>query len=242
MTDVALQRPPTTASPQAKPDAVFDRAAVTLIIFAGIVTALHVGKGPIALPEMEQAFGRSLAALSGMLSVFAIVGLIGGMAAGLLAQRLGDRRVLVTGLAILGLASLAGAPAPGYGWLLGTRIVEGLGFLLVVVAAPAALNRLTPPARRSLVFGFWGSFMAIGIAGRSLVRRHPLGHHLRPQPGIRGQHAMEPDQVQSGARHQRSQPLHEPQRAHDQVRRPVTPRRLEPEPHLAVGVDLHPLL
>ena len=142
----------------------FDRVAVVLVIVAGIVSALHVGKGPIALPEMQQAFGRSLAELSGMLSVFAIVGVIGGMAAGVMSQRLGDRRMLVTGLAILGLASLAGAAAGSYGWLIATRIIEGLGLLLFVVAAPAALARLTPPARRSLVFGFWGTFMGIGIA------------------------------------------------------------------------------
>jgi predicted MFS family arabinose efflux permease len=86
------------------------------------------------------------------------------MTAGALTQRLGDRRVLMLGLAILGLASLAGAAAPGYGWLVATRVVEGLGFLVVVVAAPAVLNRLTPHAQHSLVFGFWGTFMGIGIA------------------------------------------------------------------------------
>ena len=151
--------------PYAQPaDASFDRVAVTLVILAGVVAALHVGKGPIALSDMQVTFGRSLADLSGVLSVFAFVGVIGSMAAGALAQRLGDRRVLVAGLVILGLASLAGAAAPGYAWLLATRIVEGLGFLMFVVAAPAALNRLTPPDRRSIVFGFWGTFMGIGIA------------------------------------------------------------------------------
>lgn len=161
MTQTILQTRP--SAPSAAPT-LFDRVAVTLVIVAGVVSALHVGKGPIALPEMQLAFGRSLADLSGMLSVFAIVGVIGGMAAGTLTQRLGDRRVLVAGLIILGLASLAGAAAPGYAWLIVTRIVEGLGFLLIVVAAPAALNRLTPPAKRSMVFGFWGTFMGIGIA------------------------------------------------------------------------------
>ncbi|ARP86372.1 MFS transporter [Bordetella genomosp. 9] len=154
------------AKPTAPPaaGATFDRWAITLVIVAGVMSALHVGKGPIALPEMQRTFGRSPADLSSLLSVFAIVGVIGGMAAGVLAQRVGDRRVLIAGLVILALASFAGAAAPSYAWLLATRIVEGLGFLMVVVAAPAALNRLTPPERRSLVFGFWSTFMGIGIA------------------------------------------------------------------------------
>lgn len=149
---------------QAATQTCLDVLTIALVILAGIVAALHVGKGPIAMPQMQQDFNRGLSALSWVMSVFAIVGLIGGMGAGVLAQRLGDRRVLMSGLVILGLASLAGAAAPSFGWLIASRGVEGLGFLMVVVAAPAALNRLTPPAQRSLVFGFWGTFMGIGIA------------------------------------------------------------------------------
>lgn len=147
---------------QAKPS--LDAVTIALVIAAGVIAALHVGKGLIALPQMQHAFDRILAQLSSMLSVFAIVGLVGSIPAGALVQRLGDRRVLLVGLCILGLASLAGSATTDYGWLLGTRIVEGLGFLTVTVAAPSALNRLTPASRRSLVFGFWGTFMGIGIA------------------------------------------------------------------------------
>lgn len=157
----------TTSALQVKPPAVstvLDKTAVMLVIVAGVVAALHVGKGPIALPEMQHVFDRSLAELSNILSMFAVVGVIAGMVAGILAQRFGDRRMLIVGLVILGLASLAGAIATSYAWLITTRIVEGLGFLMVVVAAPSALNRLTPPAQRSIVFGFWGTFMGIGIA------------------------------------------------------------------------------
>jgi hypothetical protein len=53
---------------------------------------------------------------------------------------------------------------------------------------------------------------------------------------------MKPDEVQPRPRHQRCQPLHELQRAHDQVRGAVAPRCLELELHLAGGVELHPLV
>lgn len=155
-----------------------DVSSVALVILAGIVAALHVGKGPIAMPEMQHDFGHSLSTLSWVMSVFAIVGVLGSTAAGVLAQRLGDRRVLMGGLLILGVASFAGSGAPSFGWLVATRVVEGLGFLMVVVAAPAAINRLTPPARRKLVFGFWGSFMGIGMAV-SMLLGPQLGHWPR---------------------------------------------------------------
>jgi len=55
----------------------------------------------------------------------------------------------------------------------------------------------------------------------------------RAQLGVGGQHAMKTDQVQPRPRHQRGQPLNELQRAHDQVRGPISPRCLELELHLA---------
>ncbi|MCA3845295.1 MAG: MFS transporter, partial [Burkholderia sp.] len=50
-----------------------------------------------------------------------------------------------------------------------TRFAEGLGFVIVVVAAPAVLNRVTPPERRNLAFGLWSTFMPAGMALSMLV-------------------------------------------------------------------------
>ncbi len=139
-------------------------SAMVCVILAGIVAALHVGKAPIALAQMQGEFGRSLASLSWVMSVFPLVGVIGGIASGALVQRGGDRRMLGLGLCTLAAASTAGALSHGYAWLIATRVIEGLGFVIVVVAAPALLHRLTPPRRHALVFGFWSVFMASGMA------------------------------------------------------------------------------
>ncbi|QIL73054.1 MFS transporter [Diaphorobacter sp. HDW4B] len=153
-------------SPASAPTAStgLDTLAITLVIIAGVVSALHVGKAPIAVPQMQQEFNRSLAGLSWVMSVFPIVGMIGGLIAGILVQRQGDRSMLILGLVILGAASMAAVALPSCGWLITTRVVEGLGFLLIVVAAPAVLNRLTPPERRLIVFGIWSCFMGAGIS------------------------------------------------------------------------------
>lgn len=88
-----------------KPDAI-DRIspaatpwlAVINVLFAGIAAALHVGKATIALPALQAEFGRSLEALSWVISAFPFVGVFGGIAAGLLVRRWGDRRLLALGL------------------------------------------------------------------------------------------------------------------------------------------------
>ncbi|OKB64995.1 MFS transporter [Serratia marcescens] len=150
-------------------------AAVVNVLFAGIAAALHVGKATIALPALQAQFGRSLEALSGVISAFPFVGVFGGIAAGLLVRRWGDRRLLALGLLIISAASLAGATLHDFAGLIVSRFVEGLGFVIVVVAAPAVLNRIVAPAQRSLVFGIWSTFMPAGIAISLFIGPHLAG-------------------------------------------------------------------
>ncbi|OLF53729.1 CynX/NimT family MFS transporter [Pseudomonas chlororaphis] len=148
--------------------------AVLNVLFAGIAAALHIGKATIALPELQHEFGRSLESLSWIISAFPFVGVFGGIAAGILVQRWGDRYLLVLGLLIMAAASALGSCLHDFHALVATRFVEGLGFVIVVVAAPAVLNRLVPAPRRNLAFGIWSTFMAFGI-GTSLLFGPLLG-------------------------------------------------------------------
>lgn len=168
-------RPP-MSTPEAKQTARIDdprpplhTAAIVNVTLAGIIAATHVGKATIALPQMHEEFGRSLQSLSWIMSVFPLMGVFGGIAAGLLVQRWGDRRLLGFGLITLALASTAGAYAHSFAWLIATRLVEGLGFLIIVVAAPAILNRLASPRQHHWVFGIWSTFMAAGVAASLLL-------------------------------------------------------------------------
>lgn len=73
-------------------------------------------------------------------------------------------------------------------------------------------------------------------------RLGPLRHHQRAQLGVGAQRAMEPNQVQTRAGHQRRQPLHELQRRHDQMRGAVALGCLRLEHQLTGGVGLHALV
>ncbi|WP_104667724.1 MFS transporter [Ensifer adhaerens] len=141
-----------------------DWSGVTTVVAAGIVAAMQVGKGLIAGPMLQSDLGLDLSALGWITSVFAIVGVVGGMAAGAFVTVAGDRRLLGAGMALLALGSFAGAASPAFTLLLLSRIVEGFGFLLVVVAGPAILMRLVTSERRDLVFALWSCFMPAGMA------------------------------------------------------------------------------
>jgi predicted MFS family arabinose efflux permease len=137
---------------------------VSVVVGAGIVTAIQVGKAAIATPLLQADLGLDLTAAGWLTGIFAVLGLIAGIPAGTLVVRAGDRRILLLGLASIVLGTIIGATAPGYNVLLASRVLEGFGFLLVTVAGPAILNRVVVSEQRDLAFAIWSCFMPAGMA------------------------------------------------------------------------------
>lgn len=138
--------------------------AVILAVGAGVVAAFQIGKAPIALPFIRAEIQISLSTASWVLSIFALLGATAGASMGSVVTRLGARRMLPVGLIVLAAASLAGGLVPDLPWLLASRAVEGIGYMLVVISAPALITLLTHPRDRQMAFGLWGSFMPFGVA------------------------------------------------------------------------------
>ncbi len=129
-----------------------------------MAAAFQLGKVPVALPLLQRELGIGPLASSGMLGMLALLGAAAGIAFGALADRLGHRRVLIGGLCVVALASLAGGLARAPGPLLLGRAVEGLGYLAVIVAVPPLLGAATAPADARLALGLWSTYVPIGSA------------------------------------------------------------------------------
>lgn len=134
-----------------------------LIVGAGIVSAFQVGKAPMALAAVRAELGLDLATASWLLSAFALVGAAGGLAIGFGVDRFGARRLALGGLLLQALCSLLGALAGSAVPLLATRVVEGFGFLTVVVAAPTLIVAAAGAARQGRAMALWGTFMPLGM-------------------------------------------------------------------------------
>jgi MFS family permease len=144
-------------------------AAVLSLMAAGIVGAAQVGKGAAALPVLQAEFGLSASAAAWYLSAMSALGAIFGALLGWMGQALGFRRQVLLGLGTIALANLAGAAVHSAGALLVTRVGEGLGFILVVLAAPGLLPGLSSPAHRRMVVGAWGAYMPVGSGLAALL-------------------------------------------------------------------------
>lgn len=140
-----------------------------IVVLAGVSAALHVGKLPPALPVLQQQLGVTLVQAGFLLSMVQLAGMSLGLAVGLGADSLGLRRTLLSGLAVLALASGLGGFADSIGSLLVLRALEGLGFLLVVMPAPALIRRTVDPAHLNGRMGWWGSYMPLGSAAALLL-------------------------------------------------------------------------
>ncbi|MFN3439668.1 MAG: CynX/NimT family MFS transporter [Acidovorax sp.] len=141
-----------------------DWRAVWVVVAAGVVSALHLGKVAIAGPQLQAELGLSLGMLGGLGATFAVLGALGGVMAGSVVARAGDRRMLVSGLLATVLGAAMAMPTDSFVVLLASRVVEGLGFLLITVAGPTVLGRLVRAADRNGAMALWSCFMPAGMA------------------------------------------------------------------------------
>jgi EmrB/QacA subfamily drug resistance transporter len=135
----------------------------------------------VALPSIRHSLHFSIQSLqwvlSGYLLTYGGFMLLGGRAADLV----GRRRVLVTGTAVFGIASLTGGLAGGEGMLIAARLVQGVGAAMMIPAALSILTTtFTEGADRHKALGAWGA-----VAGLASAFGVFLGGVLAEGPGWR---------------------------------------------------------
>ena len=135
-----------------------------LVVAAGGVAALQVGKLPPALPALQAELGLTLVQSGFLLSMVQLAGLTLAVFMGMLADGMGLKRSMVRGLLLLALASAVGGLATSVPVLLMCRALEGLGLLLVALPAPALIRRLVSPQQLASMLGVWGAYMPTGTA------------------------------------------------------------------------------
>lgn len=149
----------------APPNPTAQAPVATVVLVAGVVAAVHVGKLPPAIPVWQAEWGLGLVEAGFLLSLVQVAGMVLGLVGGAFADRLGLRRTASTGLALLGVGSVLGALGSGLNTLLLARALEGVGFLMVVLPCPGLLRQLVPgPAALGRWMGFWGAYMPLGAA------------------------------------------------------------------------------
>lgn len=139
-------------------------SAANLLLIAGIVAAIHVGKLPPALPTLSQTMSLSLVQSGFLLSLVQMAGMCLGLIIGMITENFGLRRSILMGLTVLGLSSILGSLAESANQLFFLRALEGLGFLFVTVPVPSLIRRLVSKENQTIKIGLWGAYMGVGSA------------------------------------------------------------------------------
>lgn len=132
---------------------------------AGVAVAFNIGKVPVALPVLRQELGLTLVQAGWVSSMLTTVAVLLAVPMGMWVGRLGAVRLVLAGLLFTALASaLTAVGGHGLAAVLLGRFVEGLGFMMVVVSAPALVSVAAQPQDRRFALSIWSAFMPAGAA------------------------------------------------------------------------------
>lgn len=136
------------------------------LIGANAIVALGYGLVAPVLPDLARHFGVSISAATFIITAFAVMRLLAAPPTGLLVQRLGERRIYISGLAIVAITTAACAFVNTYWQLLVFRALGGIGSTMFFVSALGLMIRISPHDARGRVAGlFAGAFLVGSVAG-----------------------------------------------------------------------------
>jgi len=133
-------------------------------VFAGgLVAGAYMTKVPPALPQLRAALDLSLVEATFIVTTFNVLGMIVGIFAGMLGDRYGRKRFALAGLALMAAGGVLGALVDAFVPLLLSRFIEGVGFILFAVPAPALMSAMSADAReRAKALSLWSAYMPTG--------------------------------------------------------------------------------
>lgn len=180
-TDTPTVRRDAGASPPTSPAARQpSRGTLVLLCAAQLMLVLDITAMNVALPAVGDDLGQGGGALTWVITAYVVT--FGGLMllGGRLADLLGHRRMLVTGVVVFTLASLLCGTATTWPALVGGRALQGVAAALLSPAALGSLTRAFHGAARIRAFSAWAAVGTVGFVAGLVV-----GGALTAGPGWR---------------------------------------------------------
>ena len=137
-----------------------------LVILAGsmLVGSLGISLATVALPALARAFAAPLQSVQWVIIAYLVAVTASIVALGRLGDLLGHARVLILGLAVFALASMACAFAPTLPGLIAARIFQGLGGAVLMALPVSIIRTVVARERTGSAMGLLGTMSAVGTA------------------------------------------------------------------------------
>src|SRR5216117_1674626 len=135
------------------------------LLLAAFLINLDITMVNVSLPALVRELHASNSQLQWIVDAYSLVFAALLLAAGSLSDRLGRKGFLLAGLAVFGLASVAGGLTSTPGQLIVARCVMGLGAAMIFPATLSLIsNVFTERGERARAIGLWGATAGAAIA------------------------------------------------------------------------------
>lgn len=117
-----------------------------------------------ALPVIRADLNSSVGQLSWFMNAYTLTFATFMLPAATLGDRLGRRRMMLVGLSVFTIASIASALSTSSEALIAARAVQGVGAAAIMPLSLTLLAAAVPPAMRAAAIGIWGGVSGLGVA------------------------------------------------------------------------------
>jgi predicted MFS family arabinose efflux permease len=146
-------------------DIVRTRWGLVLALWAaGLGAAAQYGKISVIFDRISQLYPEAGAAIGFSVSLVGVRGLLLGVVAGVCVASFGYRRTILAALWTGAAMSALQALHLPYALFLGTRVIEGLSHLGLVVAVPTLIAQISAERDRGATLTLWSTFFGVAFA------------------------------------------------------------------------------
>ena len=133
------------------------------VMGVSIMTPIDSSALNIAITAIKREFPVALSLVAWVPLVYLLVIASLMLPLGRLGDLLGFRRLFLTGVVIFTLASALCGFSPNLGWLIGARVLQGIGACLMMALSSGIVTAVFPKHERGRALGFMGMGIAIGL-------------------------------------------------------------------------------
>ena len=141
---------------------------------AGLGAAGQYAKISVIFDQLPAVYPDAGATLGFLVSLVGFVGIVLGVVAGLVVAHIRYRRAMLWALWAGAVMSAYQATLPDLPLMLGSRVIEGVSHLALVVATPTLIAQLSAERHRGFTLTLWSTFFSVAftllvVAGLPLV-------------------------------------------------------------------------
>jgi MFS family permease len=142
----------------------YDLRRFGLLYLLGVMANACAGHQAPLVSQLASTLGKGAGVIGVAMGAQFAAYLLGGAAVGKLVAQIGQRRASVYGLSLIALTCISNYYASTFVWLAADNLLQGLGMLVIVVAAQVGIADQPNSASQGRALAIWATSPIVGLA------------------------------------------------------------------------------